>query len=89
MTKEEVVAIVKDAISLQSVQAPAPSQAAKVVQHEVAVSMEVESEVSDVIEAAKVAARKATSEGEMRRIDRLAMKKIRLISKLARKEEYM
>ena len=52
------------------------------------VFMEVESEVSDIIEAAKSACRKAKSIGEMRRIKRLSNEKIRFLSQLLRKEDY-
>ena len=52
------------------------------------VYMEVESEVSDIIEAAKNACRQAKSIGEMRRIKRLSNEKIRFLSQLLRKEDY-
>tara|TARA_R100000278_G_scaffold39127_1_gene34537 strand:+ start:1476 stop:1679 length:204 start_codon:yes stop_codon:yes gene_type:complete len=53
-----------------------------------AVSLEVESEVSNIIEAAKIACYKAKSIGEMRRIKRLANEKIRFITQMCRKEDY-
>ena len=54
-----------------------------------AVNMEVESKVSDIIDAALSACNKAGSVGEMRRIKRLANEKIRFVSQMTRKEDYL
>ena len=52
------------------------------------VNLEVESEVSDIVAAAKAACYQARSIGEMRRIKRLANEKIRFLVQMCRKEDY-
>ena len=51
--------------------------------------MEVESKVSEIIDAALAACNRAKSVGEMRRIKRLANEKIRFYSQMTRKEDYL
>ena len=53
------------------------------------VNMEVESKVSEIIDAALAACNRAKSVGEMRRIKRLANEKIRFYSQMTRKEDYL
>ena len=52
------------------------------------VNLEVESEVSDIVAAAKAACYQARSIGEMRRIKRLANEKIRFLVQMSRKEDF-
>tara|TARA_R100001230_G_C5575683_1_gene96125 strand:- start:69 stop:278 length:210 start_codon:yes stop_codon:yes gene_type:complete len=53
------------------------------------VEMQVESRVSDIIDAALAACDRAKSQGEVRRIKRLANEKIRFYTQMTRKEDYM
>ena len=98
MTVEEI----KEAVAEAVAQAMALSQAKKptspavsnaevqgAISNAVAVNMECESEVADILTEAKNAVRRAKSLGECKRIRKMTNEKTRLIAQFVMKEDYL
>ena len=93
MTVEEVKAIVAEVMSHIPAGVPAePVSQAEVqgaIKQAVAVNMECESEVADILTEAKNAVRRAKSLGECKRIRKMTNEKTRLIAQFVMKEDYL
>ena len=88
--KDAVVAGVVEAMSIvNQPETVTQSEVQGAMSNAVAVNMECESEVADILTEAKNAVRRAKSLGECKRIRKMTNEKTRLIVQFVQKEDYM
>ena len=88
--KDAVVAGVVEGMSIvNQPETVTQSEVQGAMSNAVAVNMECESEVADILTEAKNAVRRAKSLGECKRIRKMTNEKTRLIVQFVQKEDYM
>ena len=88
--KDAVVAGVVEAMSIvNQPETVTQSEVQGAMSNAVAVNMECESEVADILTEAKNAVRRAKSLGECKRIRKMTNEKTRLIAQFVQKEDYL